>query len=47
MKEPAFQTAMSSMNTPIDYRDGAEFEAFLRSDVQRLADVVRKMGKTQ
>lgn len=47
VKEPAFQTAMSSMNTPIDYRDGAEFEAFLRSDVQRLADVVRKMGKTQ
>ena len=38
---------MSGMNTPIDYRDGAEFRAFLDADSKRLAEVIRKMGKTQ
>jgi hypothetical protein len=35
------------MNTPIDFREGAEFDAFLDNDGKRLADVIRKMGKTQ
>ena len=45
--DPDFRKAMAGMNTPIDYRDGAEFQAFLEADSKRLADVVRKMGKTQ
>ncbi len=47
VQEQAFRTAMSNMNTPIDFREGAELEAFLDSDGKRLAEVVRKMGKTQ
>ncbi len=42
-----FRKAMGGMNTPIDYRDGAEFQSFLEADSKRLADVVRRMGKTQ
>jgi tripartite-type tricarboxylate transporter receptor subunit TctC len=42
-----FRKAMAGMNTPIDYRDGAQFRAFLEADSKRLADVVRGMGKTQ
>jgi tripartite-type tricarboxylate transporter receptor subunit TctC len=42
-----FRKAMDGMNTPIDYRDGAEFQSFLEADSKRLADVVRRMGKTQ
>jgi tripartite-type tricarboxylate transporter receptor subunit TctC len=42
-----FRKAMAGMNTPIDYRDGAAFRTFLESDSKRLAEVVRRMGKTQ
>ncbi|MGH8742631.1 MAG: tripartite tricarboxylate transporter substrate binding protein, partial [Burkholderiales bacterium] len=45
--QPEFQKAMAGMNTPIDYRDGAAFRSFLEADSKRLADVVRRMGKTQ
>lgn len=45
--QPEFQKAMAGMNTPIDYRDGAAFRGFLEADSKRLADVVRRMGKTQ
>jgi tripartite-type tricarboxylate transporter receptor subunit TctC len=45
--DPDFRKAMAGMNTPIDYRDGAEFQSFLEADSKRLADVVRRMGKTQ
>jgi tripartite-type tricarboxylate transporter receptor subunit TctC len=45
--QPDFRKAMAGMNTPIDYRDGAQFRTFLEADSKRLADVVRKMGKTQ
>ena len=45
--DAAFRKAMAGMNTPIDYRDGAEFQTFLEADSKRLADVVRRMGKTQ
>lgn len=47
VQEPEFKRAMEGMNTPIDYRDGAEFQAFLDADGKRLAQVIRKMGKTQ
>lgn len=47
VQEPEFKRAMDGMNTPIDYRDGADFQAFLEADGARLAQVVRRMGKTQ
>lgn len=47
VQEQDFRKAMTNMNTPIDYREGTEFQAFLDGDSKRLADVVRRMGKTQ
>jgi tripartite-type tricarboxylate transporter receptor subunit TctC len=47
VQEQDFKQAMTGMNTPIDYREGAELEAFLEADSSRLAQVIRKMGKTQ
>lgn len=47
VQEADFKQAMAGMNTPIDYREGAEFQAFLEADGNRLAQVIRKIGKTQ
>jgi tripartite-type tricarboxylate transporter receptor subunit TctC len=47
VQEPEFKRAMDGMNTPIDYRDGADFQAFLDADGKRLTQTIRKMGKTQ
>jgi tripartite-type tricarboxylate transporter receptor subunit TctC len=47
VQEPDFRQAMAGMNTPIDYREGADLQAFLESDGRRLAEVIRRMGKTQ
>ena len=47
VQDPDFTRAMAGMNTPVDYRDGADFQAFLDADSARLAGVIRKMGKTQ
>jgi len=46
-QEQDFKRAMDGMNTPIDYRDGAEFQSFLQADSARLEKVIRRMGKTQ
>ena len=42
-----FKRAMAGVNTPIQHLEGAEFDAFLATDGGRLANVVRRMGKTQ
>ena len=47
VKDPDFQKAMNNVNTPIQYQDAPEFAAFVKSDGERLAEVVRKMGKTK
>ena len=47
MQDPEFQKAMVNVNTPINYKEGREFDAFLDADTKRLAEVVRKMGKTE
>lgn len=46
-QDPEFKRAMDGMNTPIDYRDGADFQAFLDADGKRLSQTIRRMGKTQ
>ena len=46
-QDPDFKKAMDGMNTPIDYRDGADFQSFLDADGKRLAQTIRRMGKTQ
>ena len=47
VNDPQFQKAMTNVNTPIQYLDAPAFQAFVKSDGERLASVVRKMGKTQ
>ena len=47
VQDPEFKRAMAGMNTPIDFREGAEFDAFLEADGKRLAQTIRRMGKTQ
>ena len=46
-QSPEFKRAMEGMNTPIDYREGADFQTFLDADGKRLAQTIRRMGKTQ
>ncbi len=46
-QDPDFKSAMAGINTPINYLEGAEFDAFLDRDTKRLAAVVQKMGKTE
>ena len=46
-QEREFQQAMTGMNTPINFKEGRDFETFLQTDGGRLAEVVRKMGKTE
>ncbi len=47
MKDPAFVQSMTGLNTPIDYLDTPEFQAFFERDGKRLAEVVRRMGKLE
>jgi tripartite-type tricarboxylate transporter receptor subunit TctC len=47
VQDPDFKTAMAGINTPIDFREGADFDRFLDTDTKRLAAVVQKMGKTE
>jgi tripartite-type tricarboxylate transporter receptor subunit TctC len=47
VQDPGFVSAMATMNTPIQYLEGAEFERFLAQDQARLARVVKAMGKLE
>jgi tripartite-type tricarboxylate transporter receptor subunit TctC len=47
MQDPEFQKAMANVNTPINFKEGKEFDAFVDTDTKRLAAVVQKMGKTE
>ncbi|HET9043697.1 MAG TPA: tripartite tricarboxylate transporter substrate binding protein [Burkholderiales bacterium] len=47
VQDPEFQKAMANVNTPINYKEGKDFDAFVDTDTKRLAEVVRKMGKTE
>ena len=42
VQDPEFKRAMAGMNTPIDYREGADFQAFLEADGKRLAQTIRQ-----
>jgi tripartite-type tricarboxylate transporter receptor subunit TctC len=47
VQDPDFRKAMEAMNTPIDFREGAEFQSFMDADSKRLSQVIRRVGKTQ
>jgi tripartite-type tricarboxylate transporter receptor subunit TctC len=46
-EDPDFAKAMAGMNTPISFREGADFQAFIDADAARLARVIRAMGKVE
>ena len=46
-QDPEFQKSMANVNTPINFKEGKEFDSFVQADTDRLAEVVRKMGKTE
>ena len=46
-QDAGFVSAMSTMNTPIRYLEGAELDKFLEQDQKRLAGVVKAMGKLE
>jgi tripartite-type tricarboxylate transporter receptor subunit TctC len=46
-QDPEFVKALANVNTPVNFKEGKEFDTFLDTDTKRLAEVVRKMGKTE
>jgi len=45
VKEPEVVTASAKLDTPLSYMDADEFNAYWERDAQRLAQVVRAIGK--
>ena len=45
--EPEFKSAMNKLETPIAFKQGAEFQKFFDADAKRLAEGVRKVGKVE
>ncbi len=46
-QDPEFVKALANVNTPVNFKEGRDFDAFLETDTKRLAEVVRRMGKTE
>jgi tripartite-type tricarboxylate transporter receptor subunit TctC len=42
-----FKAAMDKLETPIAFKQGAEFQAFFDADARRLAEGVRKVGRVE
>lgn len=47
VQDPGFVSAMATMQTPIRYLAGAEFDRFLEQDQARLSRVIKAMGKLE
>ena len=47
VKEPEVTNAAAKLDTPVSYMDADEFNAWWEKDAQRLAEVVRKIGKVE
>ena len=45
--EPEFKAAMDKLQTPIAFKQGAEFQEFFDADARRLAEGVRKVGRVE
>ena len=45
--DPEFKTAMDKLETPVTFKQGAEFQKFFDADAQRLAEGVRKVGRIE
>jgi tripartite-type tricarboxylate transporter receptor subunit TctC len=47
MQDPELRSAMDKVQTPIAYQDADEFKTWWDRDAQRLAEVVRKIGRVE
>jgi tripartite-type tricarboxylate transporter receptor subunit TctC len=45
--DPEFRSAMDKLETPVTFKQGAEFQKFFEADAQRLAEGVRKVGRVE
>lgn len=45
VKHPKFITVMENIGSPVDYRDGDDFKAFLQSDYSRIESAIQRIGK--
>ena len=45
VQESEYVQFMSKLGTPLDYRDGATFNAFLNKDAERISAAIRRIGK--
>jgi tripartite-type tricarboxylate transporter receptor subunit TctC len=45
--QPEFKAAMDKLETPIAFKQGADFQRFFDADAKRLADGVRKVGRVE
>ncbi|MBI4627709.1 MAG: tripartite tricarboxylate transporter substrate binding protein [Candidatus Rokubacteria bacterium] len=45
--DPDFKAGMDKLQTPVAFKQGAEFQQFFDADARRLADGVRKVGKIE
>jgi tripartite-type tricarboxylate transporter receptor subunit TctC len=46
-KDPEFLAALENLQTPLVYKEGAEFKAFVDVDAARMAKAVKAVGKVQ
>jgi tripartite-type tricarboxylate transporter receptor subunit TctC len=47
VQDPEFKAAMDKVQVPINYKDADEFKTWWDADSNRLADVIRKIGKVE
>jgi tripartite-type tricarboxylate transporter receptor subunit TctC len=47
VQDPEFRSAMDKVQTPIAYQDADEFKTWWDRDAQRLAEVVKKIGRVE
>jgi tripartite-type tricarboxylate transporter receptor subunit TctC len=45
--DPNFKTALSKVETPIQYLDQPQFRSFWDADVAKMSEVVKKIGKVE
>jgi tripartite-type tricarboxylate transporter receptor subunit TctC len=46
-KDPEFHKALENLQTPLVYKEGAEFKAFADADAKRMEKAVKAVGKVQ
>lgn len=47
VQDPDFKTAMDKAQTPIAFKEGAEFQKFLEDDARTLAAVIKRIGRIE